>query len=213
MDTLIGGPIPVPLWMRNYARAVVGLEFDGDGEIKSMAIERRLVVLNNPPEDNSRWAVLARWLSAPADKRTLTPDSKFTCRQIAERERDTLLREGLESALRYDTTVPLARLLLANCIEVEYAAKTDGESEAATSVKAAFLRRYDLDRLPDDAALWTRAAKALNDAPAGAMVGIGTKAITPAAAALQAAEKALALRPSDPAAQAELERAKKSLTP
>jgi hypothetical protein len=69
--------------------------------------------------------------------RTLTPASKFTRRQIAARERDSGYEEGLESALRYDPTVPLAHLLLAEFEE--------------NPQRAAFLRAYALKRLPDDA--------------------------------------------------------------
>jgi predicted oxidoreductase (fatty acid repression mutant protein) len=211
--TFIEAPLPVPEWITGYARAVAGYEFAENGAIQTMEISKQLAILNSQPPGEDRWTALARWIAAPVDKRTLTPDAQFTVRQIAERERDTLLREGIESALRYDTTVPLARLLLGNCIEVEDSGKSAAERNATIPARAAFLRRYDLDRLPDDPVLWTRAAKALNDAPTGAMVGIGHKAIHPATAAQQAAEKALVLKPNDPSAQAELERAKKSPTP
>ena len=169
--------------------------------------------LEVPDSEADHWTTLARWIIAPNKEHTISPESKFTFRQVAERERDSLLREGLEFALRYDTTVPLARLLLANALEMANAAKKPEKQDTTILARAAFLRRYDLDRMPDDPVLWTRAAKALNDAPAGAMVGIGPKAIAPATAALQAAEKALALKAKDPDAQIELDRAKKFLNP
>jgi hypothetical protein len=113
-------------------------------------------------------------------------------RQIAERERDVSpsIRESLESALRYDPTVPLARMMLANLLEKEELAKEAGQRDAAVLAQAAHWRRYDVDRLPDDPQLWARAAEILRDAPEGAMVGVGPQTTTAAAAAEQAAKKA-----------------------
>src|SRR5688500_2359930 len=96
-----------------------------------------------------RWTKLARWLGQPVNQRTLTPDSNFTCRQLAERERDSGFQEGIESALRYDPTVPLAHVLLAQFEE--------------DPQRAAFLRGYGLKLLPDDAGLWERAGRALHE--------------------------------------------------
>jgi hypothetical protein len=64
---------------------------------------------------------LAAWLKTRGPQRTISPRSKVTLRQIAERERDFLPsgRESLESALKYDPTVPLARMMLANVLEKE----------------------------------------------------------------------------------------------
>jgi hypothetical protein len=56
--------------------------------------------------------------------------------------------ESLESALRYDPTVPMARLMLA---------KFEKNPQ-----RAAFLRDYELKRLPDDATLWNRAVISLH---------------------------------------------------
>jgi hypothetical protein len=139
------------------------------------------------------WADLAAWLQTRGPERTISPRSKVTLRQIAERERDFLPsgRESLESALRYDPTVSLARMMLANVLEKEELAKEAGQRDAAVHVRAAHWRRYDLDRLPqDDPQLWARAAEILRDAPEGAMVGVGPQPITAAAAAEQAERKA-----------------------
>jgi hypothetical protein len=141
-------PLPVPEWVRERASAIAGLRFTADGELQPISPEDRIGILAREIPGNDPWAVLARWLVQPAPERTLTPESRFTCRQIAERERDTLLRERLESALRYDPTVPLARILLAGF--------------APDPQRAAFLRDYDLQRMPADAALWERAARALH---------------------------------------------------
>jgi hypothetical protein len=100
-------------------------------------------------------------------------------------------RASLESALRYDPTVPLARMMLANVLEKEELAKEAAQRYAAVLARAAHWRRYDLDRLPhDDPQLWARAAKILRDAPQGAMVGVGPQPITATAAAAQAEQKA-----------------------
>ena len=89
---------------------------------------------------------------------------------IAERERDFSPSswDSLESALRYEPTVPLARMMLANVLEKEELAKEAGQRDAAVYARAAHWRRYDLDRLPhDDPQLWARAAEILRDAPEG----------------------------------------------
>ena len=72
---------------------------------------------------------------------------------------------------------------------------------------AAFLRRYDLDRLPQDATLWVSAAESLLDAP-DALVGIGSQQTTTREEALKAAEKACELDPKMTAAKEVLKRAR-----
>jgi hypothetical protein len=146
---LIRLPLPVPERMCGRVSALVGLKFTADGELQPVAGNERAVNLREPTPGDDPWAVLARWIVLPAADRTATLNSRFTRRQIAERERDTLLREGLESALRYDPTVPLARVLLAGFEE--------------NPQRAAFLRDYDLQRMPDDAGLWERAGRALHE--------------------------------------------------
>jgi hypothetical protein len=94
----------------------------------------------------------------------LTPNSRFTCRQIAERERDSepLSREAIESALRYDPSVPLAHVLLAEVMEKEESAKPEGSRDTLKLQQAVHLRRYGLKLLPEhDAELWCRAAESL----------------------------------------------------
>ena len=90
------------------------------------------------------------------------------------RERDFGSRESLESALRYNPTVPLARMMLANVLEKEELAMEEGQRAAAVLARAAHWRRYDLDRLPDDPKLWARAAEILRQLPE-AQVGVGPK--------------------------------------
>ena len=74
----------------------------------------------------------------------------------------TPARESLESALRYDPTVPLARLALAGALERESAQKKPDERDPTLPQRAAFLREYDLKHMADDAGLWERAVRALH---------------------------------------------------
>jgi hypothetical protein len=175
-------PIPVPQAVREWATGVAGWRFDAEGVMQPVAGEKRFDLLNAPHDGNDSWSRLMRWVEEEPGKRTIDPDSQMTCREMAERERDFGSYEGPESALRYDTTVPLARLMLA---------KFEGNP-----VRAAFLRAYDLKRLPDDAGLWSRASEILGEQGQGK-------------AALDAAQKAVRLDPKLPAAQEALAEALK----
>ena len=79
-------------------------------------------------------------------------------------------------------TVPLARMMLANLWEKEELAKKEGTPDPAMLARAAHWRRYDLDRLPNDPHLRTRAAEILLQLP-NSQVGVGP--ITAAEAAKQ----------------------------
>jgi hypothetical protein len=113
------------------------------------------------PPGNDEWSELAHWLAQPPDKRTLTPDLRFTCRQIAEREREVGTKEGLESALRYDTTLPLARIMLAGVLQREDTEKKQDERDPSVPARVKFLREYDVKHLPPDPAICQRAAELL----------------------------------------------------
>ncbi len=160
-------PTPVPTWILASANAVAGLGFDENGELQSITPQERRATLLNATPGNDPWSNLVRWLVTAAEERTLTPNSKFTCRQIAERERDSGFKEGIESALRYDPTVPLARILLAGALlreEAERVSLIPGlKRDPSLPQHAAFLRDYDLQRMPDDAGLWERAVLALHE--------------------------------------------------
>jgi WD40 repeat protein len=140
-------PVPVPEWMRTHASALAGLCFTLDGELRAIPVEERITILREPIPRDAPWSALAQWVVLPAAERTVTPDSRFTRRHLAERERDTGIKEGIESALLYDPSVPLAHLLLA---------KFEDNPQ-----RAAFLRDYGLKHLPDDAGFWSRAATSL----------------------------------------------------
>jgi hypothetical protein len=103
---------PVLLW----ARQISGLEFDEDGEILVIADSRRVPGITSASLPAGPWADLGRWINTPPPNRTLDPKSNVTAREIAARERDFLGEESvehLESALRYDPTLRIARLYLA----------------------------------------------------------------------------------------------------
>ena len=85
--------------------------------------------------------------------------------------------------------------MLANVLEKAELAKKDGNSrmepserkpDSTVPARAAFLRCYDLDRLPNEAKLSVRAAEILRQLP-NANVGVAPKPITAAEAADRAA--------------------------
>ena len=93
--------------------------------------------------------------------------------------------------------------MLAGVLEKENAEEKEADRDASVPARAAFLRRYDLDHLPPDAALWARAAEILRQ-DARRESRHRPRATTAREAALQAARKAVALDPQLPAAQAVL---------
>ena len=149
VKSLLHLPSVTPKWVREWARAAAGWRFDADGVMQPIPAQERIRILYTPHDGDDPWSRLVRWVTTDPAKRTVDPDSPHTCREIAERERDFGSEESLESALRYDPTVPLARLMLAKFEE--------------NPQRAAFLRDYDLKRLPDDPALCDRAVRALHD--------------------------------------------------
>ncbi|MES2466494.1 MAG: WD40 repeat domain-containing protein [Verrucomicrobiota bacterium] len=195
-----------------WARAMAGLRFNEDGELGRIAESDRFVSLTNPDLPSGSWAELARWINTPVPHRTIDPKSALTLRQIAERERDfdgNGTVDSLESALRYDPTVPLARLFLAAALEKADARKPAKARDPLLPQRAAFLRRYDLDALAKEtgrmkheelAALWVRAANHLTDLPADTKIGVGPKPTTAREESGKAARKALELVPGLPAA-------------
>ena len=193
-----------------WARNLSGLRFSENGELHLIPDHERIAAITSTALPVGPWTDLARWINTPAPQRTIDPKSKITLRQIAERERDfegdgTV--DSLESALRYDPTVPLARIFLAAVLE-----KTDALKESrnpAVSLRAAYLLRYDLDALAREtgrmkneelAALWVRAANHLLELPPETKVGVGSIATTAREEAGKAARKALELVPGLPAA-------------
>lgn len=133
----------------SLASAIAGLKFGLNGKMQKMSPSERLSHIDIKLKDADEWEALIRWVNSPFSSRTIAPDSPRTLRQAAERERDFGTKEGLDASLVWDTTVPLSRLLLAKFEK--------------NPKRAAFLRKYDLERLPKDAGLWSRAALTLLD--------------------------------------------------
>ncbi len=154
-------PTPVPEWMLRRAFAIAGLEATVDGKLRSLPTEERWAILREYVPDHDRWGSLARWLAMPAAEQPLVPDSKLNRRQVAERERDHGSKESLESALVYDSTVPLAHVLLAGMLVRENAARSAEAQDPGVPKRAGLLREHGLKLIPDDARLWERAVASL----------------------------------------------------
>jgi WD40 repeat protein/serine/threonine protein kinase len=149
LGSMLRLPEVTPGWVTDWARAIAGQGLNPEGAIKNISGEERIKMRYAPHEGDDPWSRLARWLATDPRKRTVSPDSTQTARQIAERERDFASKESVGAALRYDSTVPLAHLMLA---------KFESDSQ-----RAGFLRDYDLKRLPDEPLLWERALRSLYD--------------------------------------------------
>jgi hypothetical protein len=196
----------------SWARNLAGLGFKENGELYVIPDGERLPIIASSSLPPGPWTDLAAWINTPAPHRKIDPKSKFTTRQIAERERDfdgDGNLESLESALRFDPTVPLVHLFLAAAMEKEDASKQVENRDHSIYQRAAFLRRYDLDALAREegkmekeelAALWIRAANHLATLSPDTKVGAGPRTTTAREEALRAAQKAVELNPQSSAA-------------
>lgn len=191
----------------DWARNLAGLSFNEDGEIYVIPDEERVRSMLRAELPPGPWSELKTWIGTPGPDRKVCAKSGVTFRQLAVRERDFNgdgNAESLDSALRYDSGIPLARLFLAAALEKNVAAKTPQDADSMTATRAAFLRRYDLEALEKEegrmnkeelAALWVRAAKHLARLTPDKKVGIGAKTTTVREEALKAAQKAVTLAP------------------
>jgi len=208
LSCLFNAPTPVPVYMAELAQAIAGQFFNEYGELVVMPPEQRLAILQNPPMSENRWARLARWVSSPIHERTHTPDSDDdTFRQLAQYQLAFGYFDKLQTALRYDTTLPIARLLLANSREKTELAKRKDEQNASVFAQCSWMRHFDLAHLPDDADKWLQAAIALNNAPPGARTGVGSLAVSVVEDAVKVSQKALDLSDGSPDAKREHARA------
>ena len=186
-------------WLEAYC----GIRFGDDGEMQVIPLDERLAGVRLTSRLPGIWRSLAIWLMDPSPDRPLSIYGGCTIRQTAERERD-YQEEGtvasLTSALEYDNTLPLARMLLARALERDDAAKKAQDQDPSVRARVAFLRRHDLNLLAgqrgaikaaDLATLYARAAKSLNDAPKEAVLGIGPGAVPIREEAFKTAEQAL----------------------
>jgi hypothetical protein len=154
-----------------WSQHISGLRYSENGELEVVPNAERRTAILTPRLPAGDWQRLAEWIATPAPKRSIHPLTALTRRQVAESERDFAqdgVPSSLTSAINYDTTIPLARFLLSI-------------SAASTQMpldRAAFLRRYDLDRMPRDEAHWSRTATLLHDLPHSMPIGIGPRATT-----------------------------------
>lgn len=183
----------------SWASAWGGMRLRENGDMEPIPQhERNKLAASKLPK--GPWKDLDDWLGTSGPHRQAGLRSTLTVRQIAERERDYESVESLESAIQIDPTVPLARSILANSKEKERNASMlrigsnlRSLPDFAVVSRAALWRRYDLDRLPEDADLWDRAAEILRELP-DSQVGIGPKAIKASEAADQAERRAAEIR-------------------
>jgi WD domain, G-beta repeat len=206
-------PLPQPRLAVQLCEAFSGLRFGDTGELSPLTTDERrqaLAHLRKQESAGGLWDELRIRHFAP--ERTVSPGSRETMRNRAEQDRDRGTRDGLMSALRADCTLPLAHLLLASVIARQDAEQQPGQErqgDSNSARQAAFLRRFELDRLTVGAealgkeaaaALWARAARILLETP-DAAVGAGSKSTTCREEALRAARQAMALDPQLRAAQ------------
>lgn len=141
-------PAETPRAALDVARAVAGYRFAPDGDLVVLEPAERLSILASALDaSDDLWGELFHWLALSRERRTTHPRSTRTLRQIAEQERDAGTSASLASALLYDPTIPLARLL---------SAEFENNPQ-----RAAFLREYDLRRMPEDPDLRERASRSL----------------------------------------------------
>lgn len=180
-------PVPVPENVRNWARAVAGKTFDDSGKITDLSADDRSTAINASFAGPDHWSRLIRWTKDPI---TLEPDLNLTPRQVAEHERDNETEDAVQSALQYDPTVPLGHLILAR-FDPRQVVSYDSDVRHRE-----FMREFDLARLPNDAALWLRAATEL------------ARQNAPRAIRMRAAAKANVLSGGSPEAQQALAHAR-----
>ncbi len=209
--------LPVESWQPRaleWAYAISGIGFGPTGELVEVGVDERLRIINDPEIPPGPWKELADWIAMPENERPVVPGSDRSIRSVAMAERDFNSLESLESALRYDPSIPLVRLMLANHYEAlednEVSRRQDPELPSKIA-RAPFLRRYDLDHLPtDDAELFIQAARILAEGGEGAMVGLGKSASKTTDEAIRAARHALELDPSLKQAEKVIQQASKA---
>jgi WD40 repeat protein len=146
-------------------------------EAQGAAKEEATVKAGAADEEVDAWSKLALWLAQPVYERTVTPESRFTRSQLAERERDadawnsydkvrtphSAPMEAQAAALRYDPGTPLTHLLLAGAMLREESLMAADDIPPSLPQTVALMRRHGLQILPCDAALWSRATKILKE--------------------------------------------------
>lgn len=149
---LLGTTAPPPKWFGHFLKALGGRSLNADGEPAPLPTADWNGYLKEVADalktDTTRYGDVARYYLAIGSSRPTHPGSQITYGDVA----DSLIspaasKDDLERAYSLDPGHPLVHLALAQF-----------ESD---SIRAGFLRDYDLKRLPDDAALWAHAAQLL----------------------------------------------------
>ncbi len=165
-----------PAYVAELAGVLAGWDFGPAGEIRETPIARRIQernelrrrLLADPVVPANSWGRLALWALSGASDRTVSPEDETTLAALGGRKRAVGTQAELRETLGFYPQDPLLRISLAYF-----------ESEAK---RAAFLREYDVARLPPDCALCLEAHAALREQRAWGQ-------------ALRAAQNAIAAEP------------------
>ncbi len=144
----------VPEWFDDFVQAVSGRSLNAGGEIEILPMPERMVrrdrvlaAVTRAGVNGTSWDGLARWALMLSSKRSIHPGSALTIEGFVNRVRSDNHEEANRQALLY---APGSRLV--------WLEKTRFETNPAA---AAFLRKYALDHLPDDAVTGVSAAQIL----------------------------------------------------
>jgi hypothetical protein len=151
---LLGTTQPPPAWFGHFLKALGGRALNANGERAPLPPTEWQAYLDEVAEalksDTSRYGEIARYYLTIGPAKPTHPGSPKTYGEVADALISTTAsKDELEKAYSLDPVHPLVHLALARY-----------ESD---STRAAFLRDYDLKRLPDDPALWVRAAQSLHE--------------------------------------------------
>jgi len=127
----------------DWLKLINGLVVGEDGEMLMVPMGRRHSWTNFNHLPPGYWAEFGRWLGRKSSDRTLSVYSSRTLPEEAERERDSGSDEGLVRALELDPRLTLVRLKVLNTFNVS---KPPSRFER---LHHAWLRRYDLDLIPE----------------------------------------------------------------
>jgi len=164
-----------PEWFASFLESAGDVRLDGEGNVVSIPPREWLQdlgdILRSAGADRSGYGEIAQWLLLPTRQRPVRPGSEITQEEAADKLITAdAVNQQIQRAYDLYPTHPLIHLALARF--------------ETNPTRAAFLCDYSLNRLPDDAALWSRAAEILQ--------AIGDKP-----RALRAADKALSSDPKN----------------
>jgi hypothetical protein len=136
----------------SFIEALTGYRFSPDGVLRELSaadLAGLRARLRDDRAGDSAWRPLIDWWLTPRQTRTLSPGSKMTRRELADRELASRDRDAILNAYLLDPTHPLVHLALASLDDYE--------------PRTNFLRAFALQRLPTDAAIRARAAQMLRE--------------------------------------------------